>query len=294
MIRSLTGGFQTVFLAFLLIPHLHVPELLSDTHCAPIQSPQPIINCARSSPLIIGAGQGSTGTRSLANALGRFGLITVHYNRIFCNTRRESDCPVEHWRHTWLELLNLHPSKYHLYDYCKAFAPFDAVLDTPIPELLPFIYANHGNGSKVILTIRDSMEWVRHRASKFPRDLAPFGMTHAISAFNVRAQNTPATNARLKTLASSTSTVVPAWLYMAQIALVTCIVKRSDLLILNLWRESDSTAWMKLAAFLDKGSRALPNESFRSARADDNCTFFRYGDEYFVRECRTNMQHNTP
>lgn len=97
-------------------------------------------------PLIIGAGEGRTGTRSVAVALREMGLRVMHWNSVAQN------------------LLRLSPTQLADVDWPERLASYDAVLDTPIPDLTPFLLAAFPN-ARVILTERDALEWSTRRSA---------------------------------------------------------------------------------------------------------------------------------
>ena len=100
-------------------------------------------------PLVIGAGEGNTGTSTVAALLTRMGMRVLHFN----------DPAILR------KLFNTEPSEYANIDFPSLFAPYDAVLDTPVPQLFPFILAAFPN-ARVVYSVRDPMEWVENRSRK--------------------------------------------------------------------------------------------------------------------------------
>jgi len=94
--------------------------------------------------LIICAGEGSTGTRSLQQLFEDIGLRTMHYPNV----------P--------LQLLNASADNYETLPYVELFKKFDVILDSPVPQLLPFILAAFPD-ALVIHTFRDISAWVKTR-----------------------------------------------------------------------------------------------------------------------------------
>jgi hypothetical protein len=91
-------------------------------------------------PLLICAGYGHTGTRSLEAALELMGLRTEHWSKI----SKE------------LVLSGGHEK----YDYnFHIFNNVDAIIDIPIPEFFIEILISYPN-SKVLLTVRDWKKWI--------------------------------------------------------------------------------------------------------------------------------------
>lgn len=92
-------------------------------------------------PLLICAGYGHTGTRSLEAALKILGLRTAHWSKV----SKE------------LVLSGGHEK----FDYnFRIFDTVDAVLDIPIPEFFIELLIAYPN-SKVLLTVRDWKKWVQ-------------------------------------------------------------------------------------------------------------------------------------
>ena len=135
-------------------------------------------------PLIVGAGQGTTGTRSTHAALCNLGLKTLHYqNHCHLDTNITSE-------NTTLEA---HQDFYHLFDefhkdkpYCDDVdvwmqkmkglidkvieGPVDAILDSPYTFFLPYVEEAHtrirGQPPVIFLTERDPLQWAISRSKK--------------------------------------------------------------------------------------------------------------------------------
>ena len=99
--------------------------------------------------LVICSGEGATGTRSLAAHLRRLGLRTCHHClREFMST-----------------VFAAEPHQYAEIDLPRLLHKFDAILDTPVPQLFPFLLAAFPN-ARVVHTVRDSMAWVKSRTRR--------------------------------------------------------------------------------------------------------------------------------
>ena len=135
-------------------------------------------------PLIVGAGQGTTGTRSTHAALCNLGLKTLHYqNHCHLDTNVTAD-------NTTLEA---HQDFYHLFDefhkdkpYCDDVdvwmqkmkglidkvieGPVDAILDSPYTYFLSYVEEAHirirGQPPVIFLTERDPLQWATSRSKK--------------------------------------------------------------------------------------------------------------------------------
>ena len=115
-------------------------------------------------PLIIGAGEGTTATRSLVDVLRRgFGLKALHW--FGAGSSDENIARI-------LGLLHATPELYSDLDFPQLFQKYDVVSDVPVPQLFPFIFAAFPN-ARVLHTVRDAMTWVEKRSTDKPDDIKP-------------------------------------------------------------------------------------------------------------------------
>lgn len=128
---------------------------------------------------ILGAGPGTTGTRSIAEALVRFGVEVSHFGWYYNKTARRR-CPLPYENSTktlGLELCGLRASagadapSLALSGFGEPWSLMEAVFDSPVPEFFPYFYRMNPH-AKVILTQRESAAWVRSRQIKH-RENAP-------------------------------------------------------------------------------------------------------------------------
>ena len=105
-------------------------------------------------PIVLDPGQGSTATRVVSSVLrDGFGLRVAHFA-------------------SHLLRLQAPPYKYGLLDWPKLLGPHDAVLDLPIPELLPWLLAAFPN-ALIVHTTREPLDWARSRATHHPNSPKP-------------------------------------------------------------------------------------------------------------------------
>ena len=97
--------------------------------------------------LVIGPGEGTTATRTLKEAFQHLGLRTCHM------------CKSEFTR----TVLESEPSAYATLDFPSLLKDYDAIVDTPVAQLFPFILAAFPN-AKVVHTVREATEWAAKRA----------------------------------------------------------------------------------------------------------------------------------
>ena len=207
--------------------------------------------------LVVGASEGTTGTRSVSQALRMLGLSKVwHYN--YANN--DSHGASQH-THT-----SYHTSSHerirmlaHL-PYAVAARSFDfrvlgdytAVLDTPVPQYLPFIFATFPN-AVYILTDRIPLDWARSRAGKTNEAPAP------LSAIYGSVESSHPMNS------SATATLPAALGYHIHHTYVRCLVPPERLLVLNRFGKCSRDAWAELTAFLDRHHIGAPGVRLAAA-----------------------------
>eukprot|EP00931_Biecheleriopsis_adriatica_P072106 TRINITY_DN4613_c0_g1_i3.p1 TRINITY_DN4613_c0_g1~~TRINITY_DN4613_c0_g1_i3.p1 ORF type:complete len:549 (+),score=66.83 TRINITY_DN4613_c0_g1_i3:3-1649(+) len=139
--------------------------------------------------LILGAGAGSTATRSLAQALRTLNLTVSHW--------RSMDDLWKYWTTSLLGVLGGNPEEVEphptagcqeqLREFDYLNLPYtDALLDTPVAKLFLSIFLTFPK-AKVILSTRPSADWAANRVKKHPFTFAPMqepcGLTvHSFSA----------------------------------------------------------------------------------------------------------------
>lgn len=220
----------------------------------------------RDRPLIIVAGDGRTGTGGLARAISMLGLRVSHRGQVYecagrgphpvdgssCDWAVNPDPAVAQHQQELSELLvSLPSSEYDGFDWCR-FGYVDAIEDEPIPQLFPLIYRAHGDNTKVILTVRNATEWVERRdqwlsyGAKGVSDVAPLAAGFASSVANATLMRDGASLHEMR----SHSAALTAYSYMAMSALAICLVPRQNLLVLNVFEQSDAELWRQLRTFL--------------------------------------------
>ena len=239
------------------ISSLPPPPLLKDGHPCAGADVELLATLSRKRPtslhpLIVGAGEGGTGTRSLADALQLLKLGRVcHYAHPPCDS----------------ELLTMDYAKVAAsYDFRKLSA-FSAALDTPIPQYLPLILATFPR-AVVILTERDPFSWVESRR-KHKRDVpSPMAAIYG----SIRSSET------LSLRQNSTTAALPAAIaYHIYNTYVRCIVPPERLLVLNVFKMCSRDMWAALTSFLHhhrlgnfSQSQAVRSGAFPGSR-DGSC-----------------------
>jgi hypothetical protein len=194
------------------------------------------------------------------------------------------------------------------------FSNVDAIGDVPVAHLAPLIYRAHGPGTKVrtlskyfsyrsthtsllrvraggaaerqvVLTLRPPESWLRSRLGWGADDVVPLGWTAGVTPPLGASIFAPGDAAPTSVAAAARAGggAGVAWAYLAQVALLACLVRSEDLLILDLaaelprhaasaeGRAASRRLWTKLASFVGR-SRALAD--FDTARFPHVSTAF--------------------
>ena len=221
----------------------------------------------RARPLVLVAGEGNTGTSTIAWALAQFGLVTAHWRDVLCpETMAGDECAKRkrRWERARHAMETARPAHYWKLDFCELLAPFDAVSDVPIPQLFPFIFARQPH-SRVVLTVRTAEVWAMRR-TRFTRNIADFSDAAPggwASWESIRAatrfSNTTKSGAKVQNMREFMQTVgrrATSWAYFAQTALVACAVPPEQLMVVDFFRARPLTPaahrelWERLGALL--------------------------------------------
>ena len=125
-------------------------------------------------PIVLCPGQGTTATHTLAGILKfAYGMRVLHYRWSESVEGGAKLDPI-------LRAINAAaPSAgYESINWVELLAPFDAVLDTPIPQMFPYILAAFPN-ARVLHTVRTSDAWVASRTHHHGKEMAPLGESFA-------------------------------------------------------------------------------------------------------------------
>ena len=287
-----------------------VQAAASDNPChewVAANAPTPRRRCERSRPLFLGAGEGKTGTTTLWYSLASLGLVSAHHEHVLrCNASAidepltrvfDNQPPTAHGschelggsardealsnKYTELRYKMLNPeTDYSDMDWCALFEDYDAVLDAPIPNLLPYIYQAMGSAAKVIVSVRNASEWAarrqewsKHWAAGDPNrgDATPLAW---MASGAVGGSHPPGSGATI----TNVTTDVAQWLYVASTALTMCLVDPADLLVIDYFGGNSTYIESAVRAFVaqhqagsagERGLRHSPaNPMLRAPRAD--------------------------
>jgi len=185
--------------------------------------------------IILGAGQGTTATHSLAEGLLQLGRRTAHWL-----TAPPSYCP---WmcnvsQFVYDEDQGSCRKKYRDFDYTSFPGDdIDAALDSPIPEVFIDVFLSFPN-AKWILTTRPSFEWAQRRVANQVKAMLP--VQEPCGQF----------------VDLDVNMTKLAGLMDLHNELVRCLVPPEKLLEIDVWQGSRDGLMKKLADFL---SVELPN-----------------------------------
>lgn len=117
-------------------------------------------------PLVINAGAGHTGTRTISSVLREFGMRVLHWT--------SGDPKLELMR----VLGAVEPEEYSKINFVKLLANYDAVLDMPVVQFFPYILAAFPR-ARVLHTVRDPRDWAESRARHYLGAPKPFAALQA-------------------------------------------------------------------------------------------------------------------
>lgn len=207
---------------------------------------------ATAAALIIGAGWGSTGTRSVSQGLSYLGVTTGHCSHYVNTSLKEPKwCPIDlcvgyraELERALCEYRDGAPiSVFRLFDN------FEAVFDSPIPLFFPYIFKAYPD-AKVILTSRRGEAWYGSRMKHFGGQTDAFPMaTLPVYTLLRGAFCRPELSSEKNVLATK-ETVLLA--YEAHLALVRDLVPPSQLLDIDVTSTPANETWRRLAAFVGK------------------------------------------
>lgn len=193
-------------------------------------------------PLIIGAGEGTTGTHTVAKLISdtaRPARTVAHWELVYGNRSREASQAYVGLRK---RLLALTPPERAHFDY-DVFDAYDGVADSPIPELFPYIYRTYPQ-ARVILSVRNASEWVDSRVRHHPTSPRPFALFDASMEIIKNRKKKDRTSR--PDLNPSDSALAFAMHNM----LVRCLVPPHKLLVVDVFNTPDAVLREQIRAFL--------------------------------------------
>ena len=204
-------------------------------------------------PLIIGAGEGTTGTHTVAKLMSSTGSparTVAHYQLVYGrnatvgkqgNVRQLSEAS-QAYVGLRKRLMALTPSERAHFDY-DVFDAYDGVADTPIPELFPYIYRTYPQ-ARVILSVRNASEWVDSRVRHHPTSPRPFAL------FDASVEIIMNRNMHDRTSRPSLNPSDSALAFAMHNMLVRCLVPPHKLLVVDVFNTPDAVLREQIRAFL--------------------------------------------
>ena len=215
-------------------------------------------------PLIIAAGEGTTATRSLGDALGQLGIWSAHNGRIISppNTPAAAAARVQLQLQSLIRDLYLRlPAENVGYDFAGlAGHKWGAIMDTPVPIYLPWLLKAFPQ-ARIILTLRNPLQWAKSRYVNHEYSPAPLhGLYHGVgyepkkfANVTVRQHQT-ASSVRMR---GGAETPTDGQLHQVATAFamyntfVACAVRSPQtLLLLDIFTGCSEELWTKITTFL--------------------------------------------
>ena len=200
--------------------------------------------------MIIGAGLGTTATRSIARWISSARappLLITHWRGVLGTPQGLGD---EAWRKVHGQLMALPPKRHATFDY-TILEKWDGVMDTPMAELFPYILAAFPR-AKVILSVRNATEWSRSRKEHHKTSPVPFaaltegGEGSVASIIQKHSYGTQ----------NNSETSDSALLFETHNLLVRCLVPPAQLLEVNVFVEGGEAAMRRVQTFVNSTSSA--------------------------------------
>ena len=213
--------------------------------------------CVRpsSSSIVLGAGPGTTGTRSIAEAMVHFGYSVSHFGWYWNATARVR-CPMRYVNSTHVLGLRMcelrrragpSATALELEGFAEPWGSVEAVFDSPIAEFFPYFFMLYPR-AKVVLTTRRADLWVRSRSAKHSEN-APVPL---MNLFHGMESGECAARAREGTHVSRWPLEAAMLAYEAHNSYVRSVVPEAQLLDIDLTNSSAAATWRSLAAFLGR------------------------------------------
>ena len=232
----------------------------------------------RQKPLVIMAGQGKTGTMSMSIALTMLGLKTAHFDCVTtCKPPMHSGCPPPHiitnkklgtqYRQFKRQIYQIqNRAQLEKIDVCQQLDGIDAVGDVPMNQVTPYLYHAYGPGTKVILTILKPTDWVKARLKWMKgKDAGPLGWLFS----GIDHPYAPYEHSVYEMVKGSKGSLKSAALaYLAETALLRCLIRPEDLLVVDLKEElgnengQPQRLWQRLNTFLNTSLHGIDVSAF--------------------------------
>eukprot|EP00941_MAST-03F_sp_MAST-3F-sp1_P000957 g957.t1 len=211
-------------------------------------------NSAMDSTLrFIGAGLGTTGTRSLHNALRHFGVDSFHYRTRNGKTSESLYKNVTYRLETFCKNAGTSVDWAKDLDFRNFAGTIEAISDTPIPMWFWDIRKAYPK-AKVILTVRDALEWAERRVSlcgSSSRNNIPICIESPPPI--LRPCTSKWSDGKVDRYYISIrdfSREQNAKMLTSYENFVRCVVPPENLLVLNVFEDDQDKLWLKLANFL--------------------------------------------
>ena len=183
-------------------------------------------------PIVIGAGEGTTGTRTLTKLSHDLGLRAAHC--LICTADLSK---------IGRRMTAIHPSNYSTTNWPAFLTKYDAVFDTPVSALFPVLFAAFPN-ARVVHSVRASLEWSMRRDEKHRRGPGPLAFFFASDPRLAHKPNKLRTDPKRRKKANSSSADAPTAAPWAVHAAATRMMERAAAALTCLLAAGTHLTWL--------------------------------------------------
>lgn len=185
-------------------------------------------NKQSSRQIFISAGQGTTGTHTIAKLMSKAinGTIT-HWVEEYHNGEEKHTGMGQNVTDTLLGIL---PEELDDFDFRPHFEKIDGLSDWPVPSYFPFIFRQFPN-ARVVLSVRDPHQWAEKRDEWDQRMVMPFMFSLDTMRHMMHR------NGKKQATAGKMPHPLAAYLFSVQNTVVKCLVPEEQLVVVNLFQE---------------------------------------------------------
>ena len=141
------------------------------------------------------------------------------------------------WHKAFRELTALRPVRYNSYNYRQLSSFVDALLDTPVTPLFPFLLRTYPKAT-VVLTHRNSTNWAKRRASEHP--ISPVPLAELVgSVYDTERYNESKPANRLELHPKDDNQATTTLGFDLRTIMVKCMVKPSALFEVDFFQKAD-------------------------------------------------------
>lgn len=185
--------------------------------------------------IIIGAGEGATGTSFASNLVRKLGYTTAHWNHANSDSKT-----LKEWKHVLAKLLNVQPYEREHFNFDVVPKKVDGIFDTPVANLFPYLFKAYPK-AKVILTTRTPAQWIVSRTRR--SYLQSYPSTYQRASILQEMKNPAAVTDRKRPQATMLQ-------YEMFNLMVRCIVPKDQLLEMDVIETPNDIVIEKMTSFI--------------------------------------------